>query len=154
MADESEGAEIVGDLLERVVDALGLEGEIEISEDEETITGTVHGDDLGLLIGRHGQTIDAVQHLAGRAVLQGTEDDRRRVVIDAAGYRARRVEALERLADDAVEAALTGGSPVPLEPMNAAERRIVHEYLRDRTEVETYSEGEEPDRCLVVAPAT
>ncbi|CAB4858457.1 unannotated protein [freshwater metagenome] len=149
----SEGAEIVGELLEHVLDALGLDGEIEVVEDEDTITGLVDGEDLGLLIGRHGQTIDAIQHLASRAVLQGTEDDRRRVVIDAAGYREHRREVLERLADDAVDEALERGVPVALEPMSASERRIVHEHLRDRAEIETHSEGEEPERRLVVSPA-
>jgi spoIIIJ-associated protein len=74
------------------------------------------------------------------------------VVIDAAGYRARRAEILERQADRAVEEALQFARPVALDSMVASERRVVHEYLRDRHDVETYSEGEEPDRHLVVAP--
>ena len=74
------------------------------------------------------------------------------VVLDAAGYRERREAALQRAADRAVSDALDFGRPVELEPMSAAERRIVHTYLRDRTEVQTHSEGDEPDRRLVVTP--
>jgi spoIIIJ-associated protein len=92
-----------------------------------------------------------VQHLAQRIVLGGGPG-RGRVVIDAEGYRARRAEALQRQADDAADDALQYKRPVALDAMTAGERRIVHEYLRDRGDVETYSEGEEPDRHLVVAP--
>jgi spoIIIJ-associated protein len=141
----------VRELLERVVEACALEAVVHVDEDEETVRGTIEGEDLGLLIGRHGQTIDALQHLAARAAFPSTEQ-RKRVVIDAAGYRARRAEALERQADRAVEEAVRYGRPVALDAMAASERRLVHEYLRDRHDVETYSEGDEPDRHLVVAP--
>ena len=144
-------AERVRELLERVLAACGLEGEVAVSEDEETLAGTIDGEDLGVLIGRRGQTIDALQHLALRVAFVGDEP-RKRVVIDAAGYRARREEALRRSADQAVADASEQGRPVALEPMPPAERRYVHEYLRDAGEIETYSEGEEPDRHLVVAP--
>jgi spoIIIJ-associated protein len=149
--DGGEPAERVRDLLEQVLGACGLQGEVGISEDEETLVGTIDGDDLGVLIGRRGQTIDALQHLALRVAFAGDEP-RKRVVIDAGGYRARREEALRRSADQAVADATEQGRPVALEPMPAAERRYVHEYLRDAGRIETYSEGEEPDRHLVVAP--
>ena len=135
--------------------ALGLEGAVEVDRDGDVVTGTVHGHDLGLFIGRHGQTIDAVQHLVFRIVLTrggGAPEGDLRVVIDAEGYRARRAEALQRLADQAAEDARRQGRPVALDVMTASERKLVHEYLRDRGDVETYSEGEEPDRHLVVAP--
>jgi spoIIIJ-associated protein len=144
----------VREVLEEVVEALGLNGTVEVERDQEVVTGTVHGDDLGLFIGRHGQTIDAVQHLIFRIALArgaGNEGDLR-VVIDAEGYRARRAEALQRVADQAAEDARRYGRPVALDAMTASERKHVHEYLRDRGDVETYSEGEEPDRHLVVAP--
>jgi spoIIIJ-associated protein len=144
----------IRDLLEHVVEALGLEGTVEVTGDGETITGTVHGEHMGLFIGRHGQTIDAVQHLAHRAVLAMSDDEPApRVVVDAEGYRARRGEALHRQADDAADEAVRFGRPVALDAMTASERKLVHEHLRDRDDVETYSEGEEPDRHLVVAPA-
>ena len=144
----------VREVLEEVVAALGLKGSIEIERDDEVVTGTVRGEDLGLFIGRHGQTIDAVQHLAFRIALArgaGDEGDLR-VVVDAEGYRARRAEALHRVADQAADDARRFGRPVALDAMTASERKLVHEYLRDRGDVETYSEGDEPDRHLVVAP--
>jgi spoIIIJ-associated protein len=144
----------VQEVLEEIVAALGLRGEVEVDRDGEVVTGTVHGEDLGLFIGRHGQTIDAVQHLVFRiALTRGAGgDDELRVVIDAEGYRARRAEALQRQADQAADDAQHYGRPVALDAMTASERKLVHEYLRDRGDVETYSEGEEPDRHLVVAP--
>jgi spoIIIJ-associated protein len=145
-------AEAVEDLLERVVEALGLEATVDVADDGETCTGTVNGDDLGLFIGRHGQTIDAVQHLAQRAAGPRSGPDARRIVIDAEGYRERRETMLQRQADQAADDALRYGRPVALDAMTASERRLVHEYLRDHGEVQTYSEGDEPDRHLVVAP--
>jgi spoIIIJ-associated protein len=144
----------VREVLEEVIAGLGLNGTVEVARDQEVVTGTVNGEDLGLFIGRHGQTIDAVQHLIFRIALTrgaGDEGDLR-VVIDAEGYRARRAEALQRVADQAAEDARRYGRPVALDAMTASERKLVHEYLRDRGGVETYSEGEEPERHLVVAP--
>jgi spoIIIJ-associated protein len=139
-------------VLERVLDELDLEGEVEVSEDEETITGAVEGDDdYGLLIGKRGQTIDALQLLCYQAAFRGILD-RKRVVVDAAGYRERRRETLHRRADRAAEQALELARPVELDAMSAPERRVVHERLKERPEVETYSEGTEPHRCVVVAP--
>jgi spoIIIJ-associated protein len=143
--------EAVQELLERVVDALGLDATVEITDDGETCTGTLHGEELGLFIGRHGQTIDAVQHLAQR-VSGARAEHGRRIVVDAEGYRERREGILRRQADRAAEDALRSGRPVALDAMTASERRLVHEYLRDNGEVQTYSEGDEPDRHLVVAP--
>ncbi len=145
-------SEAVQELLHRVVEALGLDATVEVTDDGETCTGTVSGEDLGLFIGRHGQTIDAVQHLAQRAAGPRTGDDARRIVIDAEGYRERREQMLQRQADQAVEDALRYDRPVALDAMTASERRLVHEYLRDHGGVQTYSEGDEPDRHLVVAP--
>jgi spoIIIJ-associated protein len=143
----------VQELLERVVDALGLDATVEITDDGETCTGILHGEELGLFIGRHGQTIDAVQHLAQR-VSGARAEHGRRIVVDAEGYRERREGILRRQADRAADDALRSGRPVALDAMTASERRLVHEYLRDNSEVQTYSEGDEPDRHLVVAPLT
>ena len=152
MAVERQTDQLVEELLERIVEALGLNASVEVTSDEETITGSVHGTDLGLFIGRHGQTIEAVQHLAYRIAVHRGVAARKRIVIDAEGYRARREEALHRQADQAADDAVRYKRPVALDAMTASERKIVHEYLRDRGDVETYSEGEEPDRHLVVAP--
>ena len=114
--------------------------------------GRVEGEDLGLLIGRHGQTIDAVQHLAQRIVFPDGTTGSERVIVDAGGYRERRAEELRADADEAATEVLETGEPVELESMSPAERRVVHEHLRDRTDVETHSEGDEPDRRLVITP--
>jgi spoIIIJ-associated protein len=150
-SQESAAAGRVRNMLEHVLEAVGIPAEIEIVEDDDAVTASLVGEDLGLLIGRHGQTIDAIQHLAYRIAYRGT-DGRKRVTVDAAGYRARRAALLQQDADDAVAEALQHGEPVALDAMNAVERRVVHEYLRDRDGIETYSEGDEPDRHLVVAP--
>jgi spoIIIJ-associated protein len=139
-------------LVERVVTTMGLEAEVVAEESDEEIRVAVKGDDVGLLIGKHGSTIDALQHLAIRAAYLNETGDRKAVVVDAAGYRERREAALRRAADQAVGDALEFGRAVELEPMSAYERRTVHTYLRDRTEIQTHSEGDEPDRRLVVTP--
>jgi spoIIIJ-associated protein len=147
-----EPLERVRELVEGVLDELDLEGEVEVREDEERIEATVDGDeDYGLLIGKRGQTIDALQLLCYQAAFRGLRE-RKRVVLDAAGYRERRREVLTARADRAAEQALDGNRVVEMDPMGAQERRVIHEHLRDRAGVETYSEGDEPRRCVVVAP--
>ena len=152
MPEETAEAAALRNLLDLVADALDLDAEVEIEDDGETLTGRLEGDDLGLFIGRHGSTIEAVQHLAQR-VAGGDGEARRRIVVDAAGYRERRAQVLERQADEAADRAVSSGRPVALDAMTSSERRVVHEYLRDRGDVETHSEGDEPDRHLVVSPA-
>jgi spoIIIJ-associated protein len=139
------------ELLERIAGAAGVEATVSVREDEDSLYGEFVGEDLGLLIGHHGQTIDAIQHLAYRIAFRGS-DDRKGVIVDAAGYRERRAVALRAAADQAAEAAIHDGRAIALEPMSAIERKLVHEHLRTRRDVETYSEGEEPSRRLVVAP--
>ena len=147
----AEPAERVREILEEVVDALDLDASVEVDEDAEQITGRVEGEDVGLLIGRRGQTIDAVQLICYRAAFRGQED-RKRVIVDAAGYRERRREVVERQADRAAERAAQTGREIELEPMSPTERRIVHEHLKERSGIETFSEGEEPERSVIVAP--
>jgi spoIIIJ-associated protein len=144
-------AERLRAVVTRVVQELGLRASVDVEETDEELRATVNGEDLGLLIGKHGATIDALQHVAMRAALRGG-GDRKQVVVDAAGYRERREAALHRAADQAVADALRFGRPVELEPMRPLERKVVHVHLRDRTDVETHSEGDEPDRRLVVTP--
>lgn len=147
-----EPAERVRELVEGVLDELDLDGEVEIQEDDERIEAVVRGeDDYGLLIGKRGQTIDALQLLCFQAAFRGVRD-RKRVVLDAAGYREKRREVLTARADRAAEQALEGNVSVEMDPMSAQERRIVHEHLKERSGVETFSEGDEPRRCVVVAP--
>ena len=151
--EELEPPEALEELLEEIAESLGLEVEVEVFESEGVLTGRLEGEDVGLFIGRHGQTIDAVQHLAQRIVFPDGPSSVR-VVIDANGYRERRAEALRGEADDAADDAISSGKPVELDPLPPFERRIVHEYLRDRGDVETHSEGNEPERYLVVSPRT
>src|ERR687894_456666 len=146
-----EPAERVRAVVARVVHALGLQATVDVEETEDEIRATVNGEDLGLMIGKHGSTIDAVQHLAFRAAFRGRET-RKQVTVDAAGYRERRETALHRMADRAAAEALRYDRAVELEPMRAQERKIVHTYLGERTDVETHSEGDEPDRRLVISP--
>ncbi len=151
--DESDLVAEVRDLVERIVDGIGVVGRIEIEEDEETVTVSCAGPDLGMLIGRHGQTIDAVQYLANAVMFRRHPEDRKEVVVDAAGYRARRRASLEALAIRSAERALSDREPVELEPMSAVERKVVHIRLKEFDGVETTSEGTEPNRYVVIHPA-
>jgi spoIIIJ-associated protein len=150
--DESLLAAEVRELLERIADAIGVVGRVDVREDDETITLTVAGADLGMLIGRHGQTIDAIQYLANAIVFRRHPEDRKEIVIDAAGYRSRRRASLEALAVRSAQRAIADGEPVELEPMTAVERKVVHVRLKDFTGVETSSEGTEPNRYVVITP--
>jgi spoIIIJ-associated protein len=147
----AEPVERVRAIVSRTVHSLGLHATVDVEETDEEIRATVNGDDLGLLIGKHGATIDALQHISYRAAFRG-DDSRKQVTVDAAGYRERRAAALHRMADRAASEAIRYDRPVELEPMRAPERKIVHNYLSERGDVETHSEGDEPDRRLVVSP--
>ena len=140
-------------LLEEVRGALAVDATIVVRETAAELVGTFHGRELGLVIGKHGQTIDAIQYLASATVYRGTEEERLDVVVDAAGYRERRRSTLESLADRTASRVVSSGSPSELEPMSAAERKIVHLRLKDRHDVATVSEGAEPNRYVIVRPA-
>ena len=152
-ADDTDLASEVRALLTRIVDGIGVSARIDLVEDDEAITASCTGPDLGLLIVRHGQTIDAVQYLANAVMWRRHPDDRKEVVVDAAGYRERRRVTLESLAVRSAERALSNGEPVELEPMTAVERKVVHVRLKEFDGVETTSEGTEPNRFVVIRPA-
>jgi spoIIIJ-associated protein len=141
------------ELLQQVCSALGAPCRIDVSEDDETIYATLTGSELGLVIGKRGHTIDAIQYLANAILWRGLEGERKEVVVDAAGYRERRRSALEDTADRAASDAIGSQRQVALEPMTAVERKIVHLHLAERTDVVTSSDGTEPNRHVVVAPA-
>jgi spoIIIJ-associated protein len=152
MADAlDEAAATVREVLERIASEVGVQAQVRVERQGDGVVGEFVGDDLGLLIGHHGQTIDAIQHLAYRIAFRRTQEQVG-VVVDAAGYRARRAEALRATADQAAETAVQDRRPVELDAMSALERKVVHEHLKSRHDVETYSEGQEPDRRLIVAP--
>jgi spoIIIJ-associated protein len=151
--DESELAAEARALVTRIVDGIGVTGRIDVDESDELITVSCVGSDLGMLIGRHGQTIDAVQYLANAVMWRRHPEDRKEVVVDAAGYRERRRTALEALALRSADRALSDHEPVELEPMTAVERKVVHLRLKEFDGVETTSEGTEPNRYVVVHPS-
>jgi spoIIIJ-associated protein len=150
-ATGKDSAARVQELLERIADAAGVDASVEVDEGPDGLMAEFHGDDLGLLIGHRGQTIDAIQHLAYRFAMQG-DGERKPVLVDAAGYREQRAVALRATADQAAETAINHRRAVPLEAMSPLERKVIHEHLKTRHDVETYSEGQEPSRRLVVAP--
>jgi spoIIIJ-associated protein len=152
-APEGEVPELVRELLERITSALGLHSRIDLVEEDGTIVASCAGSDLGRLIGKHGQTIDAIQYVVNAIVSRRLGDERMPVVVDAAGYRARRRAALTSLAQRSARKALESGVPVALEPMSAVERKIVHECLKDEPNVETRSDGTEPQRYVIISPA-
>lgn len=150
--DESEVAADVRSLLERIVAELGVQCRIVIREDAEGVRAEFVGGDVGVLIGRYGQTIDAVQYIVN-AIVARRDGDRIDVTVDAAGYRERRRAMLEGIAVRTAERVLNTGEPVELEAMTAVERKVVHVRLKEFDGVETSSAGTEPNRYVVVSPA-
>jgi spoIIIJ-associated protein len=150
--DESDLAAEARELVQRIIDCIGVNAHVDVEEGDVAITVSCTGPDLGMLIGRHGQTIDAIQYLANAAMYRGHSDDRKEVVVDAAGYRDRRRASLEALAVRSAERALAGAEAVELDPMTAVERKVVHIRLKEFDGVETTSEGTEPNRFVVIRP--
>ena len=150
--DESELAADARELIERIVGAIGVTAQLHVEEADETITLACVGSNLGVLIGRHGQTIDAVQYLANAIMFRRHPEERKEIVVDAAGYRARRRVSLEALALRSAKRVLAEGERVELEPMTAVERKVIHIRLKEFDGVETASEGTEPNRYVVVLP--
>jgi spoIIIJ-associated protein len=151
--DESGLAAEARSLVGRITSALGVGGRVDVVEDAATVVVTCSGADVALLIGRHGQTIDAVQYLLNAISHRAYGDERKEVVVDAAGYRERRRTTLEALAERTAEQVRASGARVELEPMTAVERKVVHLKLKELPGVETASEGTEPNRYVVVLPA-
>jgi spoIIIJ-associated protein len=151
-ADEEGVAGDMRALVARIVAVLGVDARVDVHEADGTITVTCSGPDVGLLIGRHGQTIDAVQYLLNAVAHRTQGDERKDVVVDAAGYRERRRATLESLAVRTAQEVIATGNSVELEPMTAVERKVVHLRLQDYDGVGTTSEGTEPNRFVVVLP--
>jgi spoIIIJ-associated protein len=149
--DSGDSTTRLRELLEEIAGYLRLDVEVIVEERDGLLQARIEGEQVGPLIGRRGHTIDAIQHIAQRIVFRDAPSPQR-IVVDADGYRERRAEVLRAEADDAAEEAIRGGRPVELDPMPASERRVVHEYLRERGDVSTHSEGDEPERYLVITP--
>lgn len=145
-------ADAGSETIKQVLELLGIEGEVEEYEgDEGELILDIVGDDLGLLIGRHGRTLDALQVLVS-AITNRRLDKRYPLVVDVSGYRHRRRIKLEDIARRAAERASRQHRAVQLRPMTSFERRVIHMILRDDRRVSTESEGEEPRRMVVVRP--
>ncbi len=150
--DDDKAARIA-DFLTGLMDKMGVDATPSITVDEEgNYLVDLVGDDLGAVIGRRGETLDAIQQLTGYAVNRG-ENHRIRVRVDAEGYRAKREESLERMANRVADKVLRLRRNMTLEPMNAYERHVIHTALQDRPDITTYSIGTEPNRRTVIAYA-
>ena len=142
--------EFLAGLLER----FGTPAHIETVTDDaqRTIRIELSGDNMGAVIGRRGDTLDAIQYLTS-IVANREEEERWRITVDTENYRAKRESALQALAAKTAAKALRYKKPVALEPMNPHERRIIHSALQDTEGVTTYSTGSEPNRRVIVSPA-
>jgi len=138
------------EIVERIAAAIGADVSVSAREREGVVTVTCSGSDVALFIGKHGQTIDAIQYLAN-AIMRSQGEDLE-VVVDASGYRARRTATLESMARKTAQRVSATGRRAELEPMTPVERKIVHEALKEDPGVETASEGSEPNRFVVVLP--
>lgn len=147
-----ETAERAEKFLMDVLEAMDLKATVSLEENKEerTLDIDLAGDDMGVLIGKRGQTLDSLQYLVSLVVNKG-EDDYIRVKVDTENYRQRRKDTLENLAKNIASKVRRTGKPVTLEPMNPYERRVIHSALQNDRYVETHSEGEEPFRKVVVA---
>jgi spoIIIJ-associated protein len=150
---ESDCVALVRDTLEEIAHALGADCRVEVVDDGEAIKASLTGSDVAVLIGKHGKTIDSIQYLVGAAVASAGGDPPQRVTVDAGGYRDRREARLVQLAERTAAQVRRTGAAVSLEPMSSTERKIVHMHLKDTAGIETHSEGDEPSRYVVVAPA-
>jgi spoIIIJ-associated protein len=137
--------------LREILERMGIEAEVSAFDDGERVILDAHGAESGLVIGKKGATLDALQYLVNRIVFK-TPGERPLVVVDAEGYRGRREDTLVDLAKRLAEKAERSGRPVPAEPMSAHDRRVVHMALADHPGVTTESEGEGPSRRVVIFP--
>jgi spoIIIJ-associated protein len=151
--EESPVAATAREIVERIVGTAGIRCRMDVAERDDSVLVSCSGHDLGVLIGRHGQTIDAIQYLANAIVHRKYQEDAKEIVVDAEGYRERRRASLETLAVRSAKRAVAYGERVELEPMTAVERKVVHLRLKEFPGVETASEGTEPNRFVVVVPA-
>ncbi|MDO4740503.1 MAG: RNA-binding cell elongation regulator Jag/EloR, partial [Eubacteriales bacterium] len=147
--DWSEAAQLAAEFLKNTTTMMGVEVTIELSEDEDALHVRMSGDTLGVLIGRRGETLDALQYLTSLYVNKGREGYIR-VSLDSENYRAKREEALRKLALRMAQRARKTGHRVVLEPMNPYERRILHSALQSNPYVQTHSEGEDPYRRVII----
>jgi spoIIIJ-associated protein len=147
--EQQDRSDIARDFLSTVLGNMGVEAQISIDEDDENIVIDINGDDIGIIIGRRGETMDSLQYLTSLVVNKDYEDYKR-VILNVENYRQKREETLVKLANRLAEKVVKYRKPVTLEPMNPYERRIIHSTLQNHKYVETYSTGEEPKRKVVI----
>lgn len=138
-------------LLKSIFQAMDIPVDVKVKEQEQMLQVSLEGPDLGVLIGRRGETLDSLQYLINLAINKNQET-RRKVILDVEGYRHRREETLQKLAMRLADKAKMRGRSVVLEPMNSQERRIIHTALQGRDDIYTFSEGEEPYRKIIISP--
>lgn len=136
--------------LRDVLTSMDVKAEIRIKEENNVININLTGPNMGVIIGYRGETLDSLQYLISLVVNKGHETEYKRVVLDTENYRAKREETLKRLADKTAYKVKKTGRGYKLEPMNPYERRIIHSALQNHQYVNTYSEGEEPNRRVVI----
>ena len=150
-----EQGESAREFVEGLIEEMGLEADVSVRVvDESTAEVAVQGPELGLLIGPGGATLSALQELTRTVVQKRTGGHSDRILVDVAGYRARRAEALQRFTHQVAEEVLSSGEERALEPMSAADRKVVHDTVNEITGVQTRSEGEDPRRHIVISPAS
>ncbi|MBP2659131.1 MAG: single-stranded nucleic acid binding protein [Firmicutes bacterium] len=142
--------QVAHEFLKTVFDLMKLEVQIERVGKEDSINFNIRGNDLGILIGKHGQTLDALQYLTNLTANRDI-DGKVRIILDVEDYRQRRTDTLNRLAARLADSVKRRGEKVVLEPMSPNERKIIHMALQDDQRIITYSEGEEPYRKIVIA---
>ncbi|OPY58842.1 MAG: R3H domain protein [Pelotomaculum sp. PtaU1.Bin035] len=139
------------DFLNNIFNSMDLQVDMDVVEKEEVIFINLDGRELGILIGRRGETLDAIQFLVNLSVNKNQEV-RKKIIIDVEGYRNRREETLQKLAFKLANKARQRGRSVVLEPMSSQERRIIHNALQERDDIYTFSEGDEPYRKIIITP--
>ena len=147
---EEEG-DIAADYLEGLLDIADLDGDIEISVENERAALVIEGGDLAHLVGGDGEVVDALQELT-RLAVQTATGERSRLMLDIDGFRADKKSALAKLAEETADEVKSKGKPIKLAPMNAFERKVIHDTIQ-KIGLTSESEGEDPDRCVVVMPA-
>lgn len=151
IATLAEKRELAAKVLREILERMGVDAEVSAFDDGERIILDAHGSESGLVIGKKGATLDALQYLVNRIVFKKPGESAG-ITVDAEGYRGRREDSLTDLARRLAEKAIRSGRPVPVEPMNAHDRRVVHMALADHPEVTTESEGEGMARRVVIFP--
>lgn len=134
-----------------ILNTMDLQARLDIVEKDNTVTINLEGENLGILIGRRGETLDALQYLVNLSINKNQEN-RKKFILDIEGYRTRREDTLKKLAHKLADKAMQRGRNVVLEPMNSLERRIIHTALQGRDDISTFSEGEEPYRKIIISP--